>query len=65
MSLTVDFSDGIIKAAPVVGAAVTEAASRYFGLTLHEWFYVTIIVYSCIQSWSLIYKTLKGGKTDE
>lgn len=65
MSLSVDFGDVAIRSTPVIAGAVTEAASRHFGLTLHEWFYVTVILYTIVQAWAVIYKTLKGGKKDE
>lgn len=62
MSLEVNIGDAVIRSAPVLGAAGTEIAARYFGLTLHEWFYVATIAYTLIQGWSVVYKTLKNYK---
>lgn len=61
MSLDVQIGDAVIRSAPIVGAAGAEVAARYFGLTLHEWFYVATIAYTIVQVWAVIYNTLKGG----
>ncbi|NBK20405.1 MAG: type II holin [Spirochaetia bacterium] len=64
--LSIDFDNGIVKAAPIAGTAAADVASRLIlGLSLHEWFYVAAIVYTLCQCWALIYKTIKGGKSDE
>lgn len=64
MSLDVTIGDAVIRSAPILGAAGTEIAARYFGLTLHEWFYVATIAYTVVQVWAVIYKTLKGGNNE-
>lgn len=64
MSLEINIGDTIIRSAPVVGAAGTEVAARYFGFTLHEWFYVASIAYIIVQGWAVIYKTLKQQEED-
>ena len=63
MSLEVQVGDALIRSAPIVGAAGAEVVSRYFGLTLHEWFYVATIAYTAVQVWAVIYNTLKGRTT--
>ena len=63
MALDVTIGDAVIRSAPIVGAAGTEIAARYLGLTLHEWFYVATICYTIVQVWAVIYNTLKGGET--
>lgn len=48
--LSLDFNNEIIKAAPIVGTGVADAAGRYFwGLSLNEWFYVAAIAYTVVQ----------------
>ncbi len=64
MSLEINIGDAFIRSAPVVGAAGTEVAARYFGFTLHEWFYVASIAYIIVQGWAVIYKTLKQQEED-
>lgn len=64
MALDVTIGDAVIRSAPIVGAAGTEIAARYLGLTLHEWFYVATIAYTLVQGWAVVYKTLKGGDQD-
>lgn len=65
MSLEVNIGDAVIRSAPVLGAAGTELAARYFGLTLHEWFYIASIAYIIVQGWAVIYKTLKKYKEED
>lgn len=66
MALDVTIGDAVIRSAPIIGAAGTEIAARYLGLTLHEWFYVATIAYTLVQGWAVIYKTLKQeDKPDE
>lgn len=64
MSLELNFGDAVIRSAPVGGAVATDLVARFMGLTLHEWFYVATIGYTCIQGWSVVYKTLKEYKED-
>lgn len=64
--LKIDFNNGVVQAAPIAGTAGADMVSRMFwGMSLHEWFYVATIAYIIIQSWALIYRTIKGGKQDE
>lgn len=65
-TLSLDIGGLAIRATPVIAGAVTEAVSTYLGLTLHEWFYITVILYTMAQIWALIYTTLKDtGKKEE
>lgn len=48
------------KVAPIVGAASVDVMSRFWGLTLSEWFYVAAIIYTIVQTAVLIYNTSKG-----
>lgn len=59
MALEISFGDAVIKSTPVVGAAGVDVAARFMGLAIHDWFYVAVIIYTFIQGWALIYKTLK------
>jgi len=64
--LKIDFNNGIVQAAPIAGTAGADVVSRVFwGMSLHEWFYVAAIAYTLVQSWALIYRTVKGGHKDE
>lgn len=64
--MTIDFNNGVVKAAPIAGTAAAEIANRYFfGLSMNEWFYCAVIVYTLVQCWALIYKTIKGGRANE
>lgn len=65
MSLEINFGEVAIKSAPVVGTAAADQVARvFFGLSLHEWFYVAAIGYTLVQSAAVIVKirvTMKGG----
>lgn len=50
----------VAKATPVVAAAGVDVMTRFWGLTLSEWFYIAAIMYAITQTVCLIYKTLKG-----
>lgn len=59
--ISIDFNNGIVQAAPVAGAAATDAVSRLvLGLTLNEWFYVSAIIYSLAMTGVAIYKAVKN-----
>lgn len=48
--IEMDFSNETIKAAPIVGTAGADIASRLFlGLSLYEWFYVAAIAWTLLQ----------------
>lgn len=63
MSLEIDFTNGVVRAAPVVAAAGADVASRFAGLTISDWFYVAAIVYTLTQCAVLVMKTVKEIKT--
>lgn len=61
--LQIDFQKEVITATPIVGTAAADVASRYFwGLSLHEWFYVAAIGYTVVQTLAVVYKTLYRNK---
>lgn len=62
--LQIDFKDGIIKAAPIVGAAAADGVTRIYGLTLSDWFYVAVTIYTMAQTVAVIIKALRGDKDD-
>lgn len=63
--ISIDFNNGVVQAAPVAGAAATDAVSRLIlGLTLNEWFYVSAIIYSLAMTFIAVYKALKEKPTD-
>lgn len=45
------------KVVPIVGAASIDVVSRFWGLTLSEWFYIAAIIYTIVQTAVLIYNT--------
>lgn len=47
------------KVVPIVGAASIDVVSRFWGLTLSEWFYIAAIIYTIVQTAVLIYNTAK------
>lgn len=48
--LSLDFNNGVIKAAPIAGVAGADGVARLFwGLSLNEWFYVAAIAYTVVQ----------------
>lgn len=64
--MEIDFANEVIKASPVAGTVAADVTGRLlFGLSLNDWFYVVVIIYTLIQCWALVYKTLKGGKKDD
>lgn len=65
MALEVQFGDTVIRSVPVVTAIGADAVTRFLGLTLSDWFYVAAIGYTVIQTWSVLYKTLKRKEGEE
>lgn len=58
--ISIDFNNGIVQAAPVAGAAATDAVSRLIlGLSLNEWFYLSAILYSIAMTFIAVYKAVK------
>lgn len=63
--ISIDFNNGVVQAAPVVGAAATDAVGRLIlGLTLNEWFYISAILYSIAMTCIAVYKAIKEKPTD-
>lgn len=54
-----DTNEGVIKAAPIVGAIGADTLAALKGLSLNEWFYIVTIVYTLVQMLLVIYKTLR------
>ena len=46
------------KVLPIVGAASIDVVSRFWGLTLSEWFYIAAILYTIVQTVVLVYNTI-------
>ncbi|WAT31177.1 type II holin [Pseudomonas sp. GXZC] len=65
MSLEIDFTQGVVRATPVVAAAGADVASRFAGLTMSDWFYAAAIIYSLTQTALIVYKTVKEVKAKE
>lgn len=65
MALEVQFGDTVIRSVPVATAIGADAVTRFLGLTLSDWFYVAAIGYTVIQTWSVLYKTLKRKEGEE
>lgn len=58
--IQIDFNNGIVQSAPVVGAAATDAVGRLIlGLSLNEWFYISAILYSLAMTFVAVHKALK------
>ncbi|ALO80005.1 holin [Pseudomonas phage PPPL-1] len=69
-SIEVDFTNGVVRAAPIAAGAGAEVASQVAGMTLSDWFYAAVIVYTIVQTIVLVFKTVmdekrknKGGPT--
>lgn len=60
--LSIDFKEGIIKAAPIAGAAGADVATRFAGLSMSDWFYIAVITYTIAQTAVMIFKTIKDEK---
>lgn len=61
--IQIDFNNGVVQAAPVVGAAVTDVSARLLlGLTPSEWFYASAVLYSLVMTVLVIYKTIREEK---
>ena len=57
--LSLDFNNEIVKAAPIAGAATADVATRFQGLTMSDWFYIAVIIYTIAQTVVMIFKTVK------
>ncbi|WP_442108509.1 hypothetical protein [Pseudomonas sp. NUPR-001] len=60
-----DFTNGTLQWTPQAIAGVDVSVRLFFGLTLNEWFYVTVIMATFVQMWAVIYKTRKGSPKDK
>lgn len=48
--MEIDFSNNVIRAAPIAGAGVVDGVSNLiFGYSLNEWFYIVAIAYTLVQ----------------
>lgn len=54
-----DFNEGAVRAAPIVGAVGADTWAGLKGLPLHELFYIVTIVYTVVQLALVVYKTVK------
>lgn len=62
MSIEIDFSNQVIKAAPVAGTAVAGGVAQATGMSISDWFYVAAIIYTLAQTAVLIFKTVVDAK---
>lgn len=62
MSLEIDFTNGVVRAAPIAAGAGAEVASQVAGMTLSDWFYAAIIFYTIVQTIVLVFKTVMDEK---
>jgi hypothetical protein len=60
--LEIDFTNGVVRAAPIAAGAGAEVASQVAGMTLSDWFYAAIIFYTIVQTVVLIFKTVMDEK---
>ncbi|MGR3967815.1 type II holin [Pseudomonas sp. 910_23] len=60
-----DFTNGTLQWTPQAVAGVDISVRLFYGLTLNEWFYVTVILATFVQMWAVIYKTRKGTSKDK
>lgn len=62
--IEMNFTEGVIRATPVVAAAGADVASRFAGLTMSDWFYASAIIYSLAQTALTIYRTVRTTKKE-
>jgi len=62
MSIEMDFQNGVVKYVPVAAGAGADVASRFAGLSLSDWFYVTLITYTIAQTVVMVFKTVMEEK---
>lgn len=60
--LEIDFTNGVVRAAPIAAGAGAEVASQVAGMTLSDWFYAAIIFYTIVQTIVLVLKTVMDEK---
>ena len=54
-----DTTEGAVRAAPIVGAIGADTLATLQGLTLNELFYIVTIVYTLVQMFLVIWKTVR------
>lgn len=54
-----DHNEGVVKAIPIVGAISADTIATLKGLTLNELFYIVTIVYTLVQMFLVIWKTVR------
>lgn len=54
-----DTNEGIIRAIPIVGAIAADVTSTLKGLTLNDLFYITTVVYTVVQTYLVVWKTVR------
>lgn len=54
-----DYNEGAVRAAPIVGAIGADTLASLKGLTLNELFYIVTIVYTLVQMFLVIWKTVR------
>lgn len=54
-----ELNDGVVKAIPIVGAIGADTVATLKGLTLNELFYIVTIVYTLVQMFLVIWKTVR------
>lgn len=62
MSIEIDFANGVVRAAPIAGGAAISGASQVTGMTLSDWFYAAVILYTVVQTAVLVFKTVMEEK---
>ena len=62
MSLEIDFTNGVVRATPIAVGAGAEVASQVAGMTLSDWFYAAVIIYTIVQTIVLVFKTIMDEK---
>lgn len=54
-----EHNEGVVKAIPIVGAIGADTIATLQGLTLNELFYIVTIVYTLVQMFLVIWKTVR------
>lgn len=56
---SIDFKEGVIRAAPIAGAAGADVAAKFGGLSLSDWFYISVTVYTVAQTFVMVFRTVR------
>ena len=54
-----EHNEGVVKSIPIVGAIGADTIATLQGLTLNELFYIVTIVYTLVQMFLVIWKTIR------